>query len=168
MEQGSLTSHKAEQCRPEQWRNFSQESNSSFSSSKNSYFQNKAQCETFLMKISFICMRIKKYFHINRFARSLALKQRLGATRKWAIVFFHYDIIWLQVPEFASFSLSHYSLVTITWRIMVLLVKWCHCTNDPFPTIESIGGMGTNFRRKDFWHRLGCQELVMIGRWHLR
>ena len=34
----------------------------------------------------------------------------------------------------------------------------------PIPTMESIGGMGTNFRRKDFWYRLGRQELVMIGR----
>ena len=62
MEQGFLTSHKAEQLRREQSRNFFQPSNSSFSSSKNSYFQNKAQCETFLMKISFICMRIKNSF----------------------------------------------------------------------------------------------------------
>ena len=57
-----LTSHKAEQLRREQSRNFFQPSNSPFSSEKNSYFQNKAQCETFLMKISFICMRIKNSF----------------------------------------------------------------------------------------------------------
>ena len=30
-------------------------------------------------------MRIKTHFHINGFALSLALKQRLGGTRKWAI-----------------------------------------------------------------------------------
>ena len=28
-------------------------------------------------------MRIKSYFHINGFALSLALKQRLGTTQKW-------------------------------------------------------------------------------------
>ena len=28
--------------------------------------------------------------------------------------------------------------------------------------MESIGGMGTNFRRKDFWYRLGRQELGCV------
>ena len=37
------------------------------------------------MKISFICMRINNHFHINGFALSLALKQKLGPTRKWPI-----------------------------------------------------------------------------------
>ena len=30
----------------------------------------------------FICMRIKKYFYVNGFALSLAMKQRLKATQK--------------------------------------------------------------------------------------
>ena len=49
-------------------------------------FKNKpseAKCRTFLVIMSFICMRIKNHFHINGFAFSLALKQRLGTTRKW-------------------------------------------------------------------------------------
>ena len=50
-------------------------------SSKNPHFQNEAKCTTFLVKISFICMRIN-HFHINAFALSLALKQRLRGTRK--------------------------------------------------------------------------------------
>ena len=33
--------------------------------------------------MSFICMRIKNYFHISGFALGLALEQRLEATRKW-------------------------------------------------------------------------------------
>ena len=50
-------------------------------------FQNEAKCKTFLVKMSFICMRIiKKHLHINGFARSLALKKRLEATGKWLIV----------------------------------------------------------------------------------
>ena len=53
-----------------------------FQSSKISHFQNEAKCETFFAKMSFICMRIKRHFHINGFAPSLALKQRFGATRK--------------------------------------------------------------------------------------
>ena len=46
-------------------------------------FQNEAKSNTFLVKISFICVRIKNHFHINGLAPNLALKQRLGATRKW-------------------------------------------------------------------------------------
>ena len=33
--------------------------------------------------MSFICVRIKNHFHINGFALSLALKQRVRATRKF-------------------------------------------------------------------------------------
>ena len=39
----------------------------------------------FLVKTRFIYRRIKSYFHIKHFALTLTLKQRLGATRKWAI-----------------------------------------------------------------------------------
>ena len=49
-----------------------------------SNFLNEAKCKTILMKMSFICMRIKKekYFDINSFALSLALKKSLGTIRK--------------------------------------------------------------------------------------
>ena len=69
--------------------------NRPFPSYKYSHFQNKAYCGTFLVKMSFICIRMKNkrecssfsldkknHCHINGFALSLALKHRLGATRK--------------------------------------------------------------------------------------
>ena len=59
--------------------------NRPFPSSENSHFQNEAKCKTFVLKMSFICMRIENHFHINGSALSLALKQKLEATRKWAI-----------------------------------------------------------------------------------
>ena len=62
--------------------------------------------------MGFICMGIK-----NRFAVSLALKQRLRPTRTWLV-----------------------------------------------STTEAIRGMGTSFRRNDFWVRLGRQVLVLIVR----
>ena len=34
-------------------------------SSKNRHFQNEAKSTTFLLKMSFICMRMKNYFHIS-------------------------------------------------------------------------------------------------------
>ena len=58
--------------------------NRPFPSSENSHFQNEAKCKTFVVKMSFICMR-KNHFHINGFTLSLALKERREATRKWAI-----------------------------------------------------------------------------------
>ena len=57
------------------------------SSSKNAHFQkNVARCTTFLVKMSFICMRMKNDFHIKGSAPTLVLKQRPGGTQKWPIV----------------------------------------------------------------------------------
>ena len=53
---------------------------------KNPHFQNEARCTTFLVKMSFICMRMKNDFHIKGWAPTLVLKQRPGGTRKWPIV----------------------------------------------------------------------------------
>ena len=63
--------------------------NRPFPSCKNSDFLNEAKCKTFsnLVKMIFISMRIKTYFYIKSFTRSLALKQRLRATRKGPIIF---------------------------------------------------------------------------------
>ena len=59
--------------------------NRPFPSSKKSHFQNEAKCETFVVKMSFICMIIKNHFHINGLALSLTLKVRFFGTRKWPI-----------------------------------------------------------------------------------
>ena len=54
-------------------------------SSKNPHFQNEAKCTAFLVKMSFICMRMKNYFHIKGWALNLVLIQRPGRTWKWSI-----------------------------------------------------------------------------------
>ena len=54
-------------------------------SSKTSLVKTRLSTKTFLVKMNFNCMRIKNYFYINSFALSLALRQRLGANRKWPI-----------------------------------------------------------------------------------
>ena len=61
------------------------DTNRPFPSSKKPHFQNEAQCETFVVKINFICIIIENHFHINGFALSLALKVRFFGTRKWPI-----------------------------------------------------------------------------------
>ena len=77
-------------------------------SSKNSQFQNEARCKTILVR--FVCMRMKNPFHINGFARSLALKQRLGVTGN--------DLFWkledLCFFSFLSFFLSFFFFFTLT------------------------------------------------------
>ena len=62
--------------------------NRPFPSFKNSHFQNEAKCKNFVAKMSLICMRKKNHFHVNGFVLSLALNQRLEATRKWPIEHF--------------------------------------------------------------------------------
>ena len=72
--------------------------NKPFPCSKKSHFQNEAKCETFVVKMSFICIIIKNHFHINSFALSLALKVRFFGTRKWPIresLTFRYTSCWL-------------------------------------------------------------------------
>ena len=54
-------------------------------SSKNPHFQNEARCTTFLVKMSFVCMRMKNDFQIKGWAPTLVLKQRPAGTRKWPI-----------------------------------------------------------------------------------
>ena len=47
-------------------------------SSKNPFFQNEDRCATFLVKMGFICMRMKNNFHIKGWAPTLVLKWRPG------------------------------------------------------------------------------------------
>ena len=61
--------------------------NRPFPSSRSSHFQNKANCKTFLVKMSFICKRTKNHFHINGFALCIVLKQGLWAT--WKMAYFN-------------------------------------------------------------------------------
>ena len=63
--------------------------NRPFPSSKKSHFQNEAKCETFVLKMSFICIIIENHFHINGFPLSLVLKVRFFGTRKWPILGLH-------------------------------------------------------------------------------
>ena len=61
-------------------------------SSKNPHSLNDGKCKAFLVIMIFFCMRIKNGFHINGFALSLALKQRLEATRKWPNIAYWFSL----------------------------------------------------------------------------
>ena len=85
--------------------------NGPFPSSKNPHFQNEANWKTFHVKLSFICMRNKNYFHIKEFALNLVLKKTLEATRKWPCNW-HFDckvlfsllskLIFIRAPKMIS------------------------------------------------------------------
>ena len=55
-------------------------------SSRKPHFQHEAKCATFLVKISFICLRMENYFHIKGWALNLVLIQWSGRPRKWPII----------------------------------------------------------------------------------
>ena len=63
----------------------SEQTNRPLPSNRKPHFQNKAKCTTFLVKMSFICMRIKNHFHTKGWALNLVLIQRPVRTRKWPI-----------------------------------------------------------------------------------
>ena len=46
----------------------------------------RSKCNPFLVKMSFICVRIKNHFHISSFTLSHVLKQRHKETRKWPLL----------------------------------------------------------------------------------
>ena len=62
-----------------------EEINRPFPSSPGPLFQNDVRCSTFLVEMSFICMRMKNHFHIKGWAPNLVLIQRPGGTQKWPI-----------------------------------------------------------------------------------
>ena len=47
-------------------------------SPKNHHFKNEAKRRIFLEEISFICMKMKKHFHIKGWARNLVWSRGLG------------------------------------------------------------------------------------------
>ena len=92
--------------------------NTPLPSSKNPHFQNEAKCTTFLVKMSFICMRMKCYFHIKvrgpgELGNGLLLRLRrnrlfdllrnggrgLGG-RLWYFVFLSLLLRWKYFPKF--------------------------------------------------------------------
>ena len=86
--------------------------NRPFPSSKKSHFQNEAKCETFVVKMSFICMIIKNHFHINGFALSLALKVRLFRTRSEMAYVFSCLVIDAFNLRFPAFKFSTFTEVS--------------------------------------------------------
>ena len=67
------------------WPSIFQSFNRPLPSSKKPHFPNEAKSSIFLVKMSFICMRMKNHFHIKEWALNHVLIQRHGGTRNWHI-----------------------------------------------------------------------------------
>ena len=113
--------------------------NRPFPSSKKSHSQNEAKCETFVVKMSFICIIIKNHFHINSFALSLALKVRFFGTRKW--------------PIFSSLQ----SITKEIWAIKHCKIAMWQNFNELF-----LGFLKENFPEMIWYIRLKCWEITEI------
>ena len=73
--------------------------------SKNLQFQNEAKCTTFVVKMSFICKRMKNHFRIKGWALNLVLIQTPGGTWKWPIAVFY---VMLKVHVEFSWNFNWY------------------------------------------------------------
>ena len=108
---------------PAKWfRQFVLTVNRPLPSSKNPRFQNGARCTTFLVKTSFICMRMKNDFHIEGWAPTLVLKQRPGGTRKWPIASkFGLKVdLWIISCKFVKFIVRVLSFIVSSLGVFLL------------------------------------------------
>ena len=98
--------------------------------SKSSHFQNEARCTTFLVKMSFISMRMKNDFQIKGWAPTFVLKQRPGGTRKWPINLQQYILVTLlhllyyymrNFSNLIGLEQWHFSLIwnTYMWKLQI-------------------------------------------------
>ena len=92
--------------------------------SKNPHFQNEARCTTFLVKTSFICMRMKNDFHIKGWAPTLVLRQRHGGTQKWPTIAF-------LTPKWCSILKAITSYFDVKGVHSALVWKWKFLTSLP-------------------------------------
>ena len=75
--------------------------------------------KTFLVRESFICVRVKTHFHINGFALSLALKQRLGAK---SVKYDKISCIWSTFTTTSAFNPWHQCLLSNAFSYHISIV----------------------------------------------
>ena len=73
--------------------------------------QNEAKCTTFLVKMSFICIRMKNHFHIKGWALNFVLIQRSEWTRKLPI---------------------NVQNIILNWKTNVTMFRSCDCLPSSF------------------------------------
>ena len=103
--------------------------NRPLSSSKNPHFQNEARCTTFLVKMSFICMRIKGGFHITGWAPTLVWNRGPGELGNGLLEGWWEEYVW---------QCSGRKFWRRNWRknCWDLVIKWggFEEQNDPHPS----------------------------------
>ena len=112
-----------------------------FRGSKNPHFQNEATCTTFLVKMSFICMRMKNHFHIKGWALNLVLIKRPGETREWLIIKVVTELRTVSLCRIARENLVNYGDATIYYNIMIkVLVFRNYLVFDEPHFLKKLGG----------------------------
>ena len=76
-------------------------------SSKNPHFQNEEKCTTFLVEMSFICIRMKNHFRIKGLALNLVSIQRPAETRKLLIKDIKDTFLLIRLECCNGLQLSH-------------------------------------------------------------
>ena len=115
--------------------------NRPFPSSKKSHFQNEAKCETFVVKMSFICIIIENHFHINGFALSLVLKVRFFGTRKWPI--WNASVTHLFPCSWLSDDVCHKCAIVSPRHVKTLFgSSWPHNTVTRVWSYNMVAGIG--------------------------
>ena len=89
-------------------------------SSKNPHFQNEAKCTTFLVKMSFICMRMKNHFHMKGWALNLVLIQRPGDTFETTVELTSFGSTLIDI-KFATWKVQHLNWAWVLWTCEIYL-----------------------------------------------
>ena len=101
-------------------------------SSKNLHFQNEARYTTFLVKVSFICMRMKNDFHIKGWAPpTLVLKQRPWGTRKWPI-----KLLWILKINLTFYNNFCQTLYIERFTLIDFLCFFLHASDRIWPLMQ--------------------------------
>ena len=90
-------------------------------SSKNPHLQNEAKCTTFLVEMSFICMRMKTHFHNKGWPLNLVLIQRLGELDWNGILILFKVFISVQINIFTEEVVFRVNITCKTIFILSLL-----------------------------------------------
>ena len=68
--------------------------------SKNSFFQNEAKCKTFLVKMGFICMRIKNHATLKASLWNRGSEQLVNGLLVWGFISNHFNSIYFDSRGF--------------------------------------------------------------------
>ena len=117
--------------------------------SKNPHFQIEAKCITFLVTMSFICMRMKNHFYIKGWALNIVLIElRHTGTRKWPI--------WKENLVVLQKSLRAFPSTLMLLAILSEGTDWCLAAKKGVAWRDGIKGTLPS------WERVGGESFFFL------